>query len=144
MKLLDGNDTHTSYYTDEGGKKEKLFEIVKKFEGNHDNKFGQPIDVYMSWFQEEGTYLTEYLVSKELMVSTMKNAGCYLVDSDTFGNIYNLNKDWFARVAPTEENKKNKKFYADVIKYFGHLEGADKESKIYSFLNRYYIFKKIE
>ncbi len=144
MKLLNGNDTYTSYYTDEDGKKVKFFEIIKKFQGNHDNKIGQAIDVYMSWFQEEGTYITEYLVSKELMVSTMKKAGCYLVDSDTFGNIYNLNKDWFARVAPTEENKKNKKFYERVIKYYGNLEGADKESKTYSFLNRFYIFKKIE
>ena len=78
------------------------------------------------------------------MISTMKKAGCYLVDSDTFGNIYDLNKDWFARVAPTEENIKNKKFYERVIKYYGNLEGADKESKTYSFLNRFYIFKKIE
>lgn len=144
MKLLNGNDTYTSYYTDEDGKKVKFFEIIKRFEGNHDNKVGQAIDVYMSWFLEEGTYITEYLVSKELMVSTMKKAGCYLLDSDTFGNIYNLNKDWFGKVAPTEENKKNKKFYEKVSKFYENLEGADKESKTYSFLNRFYIFKKIE
>ena len=69
---------------------------------------------------------------------------CYLLDSDTFGNIYNLNKDWFGKVAPTEENKKNKKFYEKVSKFYENLEGADKESKTYSFLNRFYIFKKIE
>ena len=78
------------------------------------------------------------------MVSTMKKAGCYLIDTATFGNVYDLNKDWFKRVAPTEENVKNKKFYDRISKFYDNLQGADKESKTYSFLNRYYIFKKIE
>ena len=144
MKLLNGNDTYTSFFTDDEGKKVKFFEIVKKFEGNYNGEIGKGIDVHMSWFMQEGTYFSEYLVSKKLMVDTMKKAGCYLVDSDLFRNVYNLNKDWFYKVAPTEENKKNKRFYEKISKFYGKLEGADKESKTYSFLNRFYIFKKIE
>ena len=144
MKMLGENDTYTSFYTDEEGKKRIFYEIVKKFDGKYDNKIGRAIDVHMSWFCDDGQYFTEYLVSKDLMVSTMKKAGCYLIDTDIFRNVYNLNKDWFERVAPTEENIKNKKFYAKVQKFYEDLDGPDKQSKEYSFLNRYYIFKKIE
>ena len=144
MKLLNGNDTYTSFFTDDEGKKVKFFEIVKKFEGNYNDEIGKGIDVHMSWISQEGTYFSEYLVSKKLMVDTMRKAGCYLIDSDLFRNVYNLNKDWFYKVAPTEENKKNKRYYEKISKFYGKLEGADKESKTYSFLNRFYIFKKIE
>jgi hypothetical protein len=47
-------------------------------------------------------------------------------------------------VTPHEENYKNKKFYEDVAKFYDNLKGADKESKLYSFLNKYYIFQKFE
>ena len=42
------------------------------------------------------------------------------------------------------ENVKNKEFYNKVSKFYGELKGQDKESKTYSFLNRYYIFQKME
>ena len=144
LKLLNGNDTFTSYYTDDDGKKVKLYELVKKFPGTYNNKPGNGVDVFLGWIMDEGTYIEEYLVSKELLVDTMKKAGCYLVETDTFGNVYNLNKDWFNKVAPTEENVKNRKYYDDVRKFYGNSEGIEKETKVYSFLNRYYIFKKIE
>ena len=44
----------------------------------------------------------------------------------------------------SSKNVKNKEFYADVGKFYDELKGADKEGKIFSFLNRYYIFQKIE
>jgi hypothetical protein len=78
------------------------------------------------------------------MVSTMEKAGCRLVDSDTFSNIYNINKSWFMDVVPHEENYKNKKFYEDAAKFYGVLKGADKESQKFSFLNKFYVFQKIE
>ena len=74
----------------------------------------------------------------------MKKAGCMLVDSESFGNIYKLNKPYFTNVIEHEENAKNKKFYEKVAKFYDNLKGADKESKVFSFLNRYYIFKRIE
>ena len=144
MKLLDGKDKYTSYYTDEDGNKMKFFEIIKKFKGELENKPGLPIDVYMSWISEEGTYFEEYLVTKKFMVDSMKKAGCYLVDSDLFSNVFELNKDYFDKVIKFEENQRNKKFYYDVAKFYDDLKGVDKESKTYCFLNRYYIFKKIE
>lgn len=144
VKMLGDNNKYTSFYTDDEGKKVKFFEIVKKFEGNLENKPGQPIDVYMSWISDEGTYYEEYLVSKKLMVETMKKAGCMLMDTASFSSLYEMNKEYFNNVINYEENQKNKKFYKDVATFYGDLKGADKESKVYSFLNRYYIFKKIE
>jgi NAD(P)-dependent dehydrogenase (short-subunit alcohol dehydrogenase family) len=68
-----------------------------------------------------------------------------IIETDLFANIFNINRYWFSEVVPHEENFKNKKFYEDVGKFFdNNLKGADKESKTYSFLNRYYVFQKME
>jgi len=93
---------------------------------------------------EEDKYFEEYLVSRKLLVNTMREAGCMLVDSELFSTVYEINKPYFENVIQYEENPKNKKFYQKVAKFYDNLKGADKESKNYSFLNRYYVFKKIE
>ena len=142
MKLLGDKDNYTAYYTDDNGEKLKLYEITKKFSGPYKDEPGQSIDVLQRWFSEVA--ITENLVSPKLMVKTMEKANCRLVDSDLFGNLYQMNKGWFNDVVPHEENPKNKVFYEDVGKFYGELKGADKESKTYSFLNRYYIFQKME
>ena len=140
-KLLDGSDKYTSSYTDEDGNRQKLFEIVKKYD-KIESKPGLPIDVMMNWISDN--YIQEYVVSYDYMVKTMEKAGCKLIDSESFKYLYNVNKEWFESVTPTEENKKNKQFYEKINKFYGDLKGASKESKYYSFLNRYYVFKKID
>jgi len=144
MNLLKDKNTYTSYYTDEDGKKVKCFEIVKKFNGELEDKVGQSIDVHMSWISEEGKYIEEYLVTRKLLESTMKKAGCILVDTESFKNVYEINKPYFTKVIQYEENYKNKKFYEKVANFFEDLKGIDKELQHYSFLNRYYVFKRIE
>ena len=142
MKLLGNNDSYTAYYTDDNGQKTKLYEITKKFTGDVKDEPGQTIDVYQKWVSEVSR--PENLVTDKLMIKTMEKAGCKLIDDDTYINVYNLNKPWFNEVIPHEENPKNKKFYEDVAKFYGPLKGADKESKTYSFLNKYYVFQKVE
>lgn len=139
--LFQDSDKYTSNYTDEDGQRQKLYEIVKKYDKFNKN-VGNPINVLMSWINDD--YIQEYLVSKELLVNTMKKAGCRLVDTDTFKNVYEINKPYFTEVIKYEENPKNKIFYERVAEYYTNLSGADKESKNYSFLNRYYIFQKTE
>ena len=141
-KNFDENGHITSYYTDDEGKRNVLFDIVKKYDGDITNKVGQPIDVHMSWISEEGKYIEEYLVTKELMVDTMAKAGCRLVDTDLFANIFNINRPYFENVIKYEENPKNKQFYEKVAEFFGDLKGADKESRNWSFMFRYYVFQK--
>ena len=141
-ELLGDKDIYTSYYTDDNGEKQKLYEIIKNFKGQLKDEPGQSIDVLMSWVSD--VYNTENLITPKLMVKSMEKAGCRLVDSDLFSNLYQINKGWFSDVISHEENIKNKKYYNDVNLFFGELKGQDKESKIYSFLNRYYIFQRME
>ena len=141
--LLEKDNTYTSYYTDEEGKRTKLFEIVKKYDGNKLDRTGLALDVHMAWISEEGKYETEYLVTKDFMIDTMKKkCNADLIETDTFENLYHINKPWFDMIVNVEENLKNRKFYQDVYKFYGDLKGADKESKKYSFLFRYFVFQK--
>ncbi len=145
---FDESGNITAYYTDDDGKRNILYEIVKKYSDDNssskNNKVGLPIDVHMSWISEEGKYIEEYLVSQELMTNTMKRAGCRLVDTDLFSNIFYLNKPYFENVIKYEENPKNKQFYEKVAEFYGDLKGADKESRAWSFMYRYYVFQKMD
>ena len=143
MDKLGEKDTFTSYYTDDDGNRKKLFEIVKKFDGKYSDKEGQAIDVHISWIMEENKYITEYLVSETLLTKTMEKAGCRIVETDTFSNLFFINQPYFTNVIEHEENPKNYKFYKNVAQYYGDLKGVDKESKLFTFLNRYYVFQKI-
>lgn len=141
MTLLGDKNTFTSYYTDEEGQRKKFFEIIKKFDSDIKDEPGLAIDVFMPWINEK--YNTEYLVTPKLLIDTMKKAGCLLVDTDLFVNTYNINSEWFNQVIDHEENPKNKKFYKEVAEFYSELKGADKESRVWNDLYRYYIFKKI-
>ncbi len=143
MNLLNGKESFTSWYTDDEGQRAKFFEIIKKFEGDVSDEPGQAIDVHMGWVSQEGKYITEYLVTPKLLIKTMEKSGCVLVDTDLFVNTYNINKEWFNEVIEHEENPKNKKFYKSVAQFYGDLKGADKESRLWNDLYRFYVFKKI-
>jgi SAM-dependent methyltransferase len=143
MDKLGDKDTYTTYYTDEDGSRKKLFEIVKKFDGNLEDKEGLPIDVYMDWIMQENKYETEYLVTPTLLNKIMEKAECQLVETDLFSNLYYINQQYFTQVIEHEENPKNYKFYKKVASFYEDLKGIDKESKVFSFLNRFYIYKKI-
>jgi len=143
MDKLGDKDTYTTYYTDDDGTRKKLFEIVKRFEGKLEDKEGLPIDVYMDWIMQENKYETEYLVTPNLLNKIMKKAGCQLVETDLFSNLYHINQQYFTQVIEHEENPKNYKFYKKVASFYEDLKGIDKESKVFSFLNRFYIYKKI-
>jgi SAM-dependent methyltransferase len=144
MDKLGDKDTFTAYYTDDDGSRKKLFEIVKKFEGKLEDKEGLPIDVHMAWIMQENKYETEYLITPKLLNKVMEKAGCRLVETDLFSNLYTINQQYFTQVIEHEENPKNYKFYKKVAAFFEELKGVDKESKIFSFLNRYYVYQKIE
>ena len=143
LNLLNGQDSFISWYTDDEGQRKKFFEIIKKFNNELKDEPGLAIDVYMAWINADNTYETEYLITQKLLIKTLEKTGCVLVDTDSFFNIYNLNKDWFLNVINHEENPKNKKFYKNVAKFYENLKGVDKESKTWTDLFRYYIFKKI-
>ena len=141
ITLLNKQDIYTSNYTTDEGQRSKFFEITKKFPGDLKDVPGQMIDVQMGWVSDDP--YTEYLITPKLLIDSMKNADCVLVESDLFVNTYNINSDWMLNVTKFEHNPKNKQFYDKVSQFYGDLKGADKESKIWNKLFRYYIFKKI-
>ena len=142
MKLLNNNEIYTSSYTDEEGKREKLFEINRNFKDTKElNQTGLGLNVLMTW--ENTNYATEYLVTPEYLEEIMKKkCNAVLIDSDNFENLYTLNEPFFKDVVQTEDNPKNKAYYERISEYYQNLKGADRESKTYSFLNRYYVFMK--
>ena len=144
LNLLNGKQSYTSFYTNDEGQRTKFFEIIKKFDGDINDNPGNAIDVHMGWVSQEGKYITEYLVTPKLLIKTMEKAGCVLVDTDLFVNLYNINKEWFMNVIDYEQNPKNKKFYKDVAKFYGDLKGAEKEGRIWNDLYRFYVFKMLD
>ena len=143
MNLLNNKEIYTSWYTDNDGQRKKLFEIIKKFTGNIQDIPGQAVDYHMAWIQQEDVYYTEYMVTPNHLIKVMKQAGCEIVETDLFVNLYNINKEWFLNVIDHEENPKNKIYYKRLAQFYGDLKGADKESRNYFELFRYYIFKKM-
>jgi SAM-dependent methyltransferase len=146
IELLNDNDSYKSEYTDDEGKNNLLFEIVKKYGNIKDfNQTNIPIDVHMSWISNEDKYITEYVVTKEHLIKTLaEKVGLKLVDTQMFGDLYNINKEFFMNTINYEENEKNKQFFMKVKSFYELEKDIDKESKVYSDLFRYYIFQKVD
>ena len=146
MNLLDNKKSYKAEFTNDEGENNVLFEIVDRF-GKIDNfnQTGIAIDVHMSWISEENKYITEYLVTKEYLTKVLsEKAGLRLIDTEMFGNMYNINTDFFMNTINFEENYKNKKFFMKVKNFYNLEKEEDIKSKIYSDLFRYYIFQKVE
>jgi SAM-dependent methyltransferase len=147
MKLIGDKDKATQYYIDENGKSQMLFEIVKKYISPDSKTIlgtGNAIDVYISWFSEEGRYLTEYLVDSRFFVEDLKNdCGLELVDSDNFGNQVNLHEAYITEFAKYEETDETRKFLADVAKFY-EINSVNEGCKIWNALFRYYVFRKVD
>lgn len=145
LQYLGGNNTATGYYTDEKGKKEKLFEIVKKF-GNLDTTKpigpGHAIDLFAAWMFEDGSYQTEYLVDyKFLKEDLLKDCDLELIETDLFENQFKMNKDFFKNYQQYMHNPDTRKFLTSVAAYYEDTE-LNKICYEYSFLQRYCIFRK--
>jgi hypothetical protein len=141
--LLKDKDKYSVFY-DENGEKKLLFDIVKKYDENNKNKLGNAIDVHMAWISEEGVYQTEYLVYSDFIIKSLKEkCNLVLVETDTFENVFINNKSFLETGSQIEEDEKTKKFYSDVYKFYTPSE-INKSSYEYSFLNRYYVFRKVE
>lgn len=128
-------------YTDKKGNRKTLFEIVNKY-GNIDVSkhigVGQSIDVYNSWFMEEGNYQTEYLVDKRFVISELaRDCDLVLIDTGTFGDIIKSQKQYLTKYSIYD--KKNA-FQAKVGEYFDNSE-INVGSRVQSNLFRYYVFQ---
>ena len=140
-KLLGENNNYSFTYTDDYGKSHVLFDIVKKYDDS-DGHLGNPIDVYISWFSNEGRYLTEYLVDKDFVVSEFdKDCNMELVDTDGLGNQYELHRDFFTKYVKHEETSDTHRVLNNVSKFYEDND-INIGSRIWNNLFRFYVFKK--
>lgn len=131
----------TSYYTTKEGEKKVIFDVKKKYEGESDDKTGQPIDVHLPAFDDD-KYVVEYMVPKNLLVRKMKESGFRLIDTDLFQNTYNKHKSFFEDVVQEEEHQGTRKFYMQVKEYYNTSDPMNQACFQFTNLSRYYVFQK--
>ena len=139
---LKNTDRYIEYYN-ENGEKNILFDIVKKYNDQSNSPFGNAIDVHMAWLFEKGIYRTEYLVDSQYLIKSLKEkCSMELVETYGFEEIFNDNKEFLKLSSEIEESIRIK-FFKDVYKFYNPNE-INSKCYGYSFLNRFYIFRKRE
>jgi len=85
----------------------------------------------------------EYLVSDKYLIKSLKeNANMVLVESNNFSNIFNNYKHFMNNSIHFESVDATKKFFMKVKNIYNDNDNMNAE-KIFSFFNKYYIFKKL-
>ena len=147
-KLLQNKSKLTVGYTDNYGKKNTFFEIVKMYKDDASG-VGLAIDLYNSLISEKDKFIREYLVEKEFLIKSMADkCGLELIETDTFKNLFQLYKGYFSNAqGGTKTMKEIKHFYSllDPENKDKHsVEEIEINSASYKLaaLNRYYVFKK--
>jgi SAM-dependent methyltransferase/nicotinic acid mononucleotide adenylyltransferase len=144
-KLLKGKDKYTQEYTDKNGNVKTLFEIKKKYEDVDDDVVmgtGNAIDVHMAWLFNDGVFQPEYLVDDRFIIDEFKkDCNLELVSTDSFENQLTLHKEYlteYAEFEADERTKKNLEKFAQIYKRSSENDG----SRVYTNLERYYVFRK--
>ena len=133
-----------SEYYDNNGEKSLLFDIVKKYDDTNKSNYGMAIDVHMAWLFEDGVYRTEYLVFKDFIIKSLKErCQLELVETCLFEDLFNNAKDFLNLSSEIEEQEKRKKSFKDFYSFYNETE-INKKCYSYSFLNRFYVFRKTE
>jgi hypothetical protein len=145
IQLLSDKQSVSYDYTDEKGDKQKLFEIVKKFDVDTKKHIGvgNAIDLFAAWMFEDGTYQTEYLVDLEFIKKDLlEYCNLEIIETDLYENQYNLNKIFFTEnYYMGQPNEKTREFFKNVSEYYTKSEIND-ICKIYTFLHRFTVFRK--
>lgn len=146
IKALENKSIITYEYTDDEGNKQKLFEIIKKYNDvliKKDIGLGNPIELFASWMFEDGNFMTEYLVDVDfLKKDLLKTCDLELIETDTFENQYIINKEFFKdNIYNYEPNLETRDFLDKVSKYYEKSEIND-TCKVFTNLWRFSIFRK--
>lgn len=132
-------------YTNKEGEKKILFEIVKRYPDVDDSiiiGLGNAIDVYMAWYTTEGRYIPEYLVDPRYLISELdKDCDMELIESDSFSNQYETQKEFILNYSQFDLGEKTKDFFKNIGKFYINNE-INNGGKLYNDIMRYYIFRK--
>ncbi len=116
----------------------KIFDIVKKYKetgfADDETSVGYPISVYQDSINK---YATEYLVNFEYLERLMSDYGFALIGPEEAKQLgFNKGSALFEELYQSMKKEPNTKLY-------GEAANMNREEKEISFLNRYFIFKKI-
>tara|TARA_Y100000768_G_scaffold198226_1_gene148995 strand:- start:8462 stop:11449 length:2988 start_codon:yes stop_codon:yes gene_type:complete len=152
ITTLDGDILHNlfkqhngiieSYYTDSNENKNKFFNFTANYDyKNTDiNKCGLNYESYLSWINDDNESYTEYIVGKDYIIKTLEEkANMSLVDTASFSEIYKNYNEFFSNSAKYESEKRTKMFFMTINEFYNK---ENLHERIFSFLNRMYIFKK--
>lgn len=152
LDMLGENEKFTSYYTDEHGTKKKFWEAIRKFKYPRNYKTemlgtGNAIDIFdvLKKF-EEGKYQTEYLVDPRFFTKELKDkCGLELIESDTFGNMFNTHSDFFNKgYSDHESDPRTRRFFEESKAYYDQVDEVNKACFDQTKITRYYIFRKVK
>jgi hypothetical protein len=146
IKLIGNNESYTEFFDDNGIKK-KFFELIKRYDDiNQNDTIGvsNGIDLYASWMFNEGTYVMEYLVDYNFIVSDLeRDCDLELVDSDLFGNHYHIQKEFLNDARKYESTKQTRNYLkTKASKIYTQEDEFIEKSRNFSFLYRYYVFRR--
>ena len=92
----------------------------------------------MKWINQD-EYYKEYLVEPSFLIESMEKNGLTLIETDTFKNLFDYNKEFLINNAKHESIPSTNKFFKNIATFY---DDNLKNFHLYSFLNRYYIFQK--
>lgn len=146
-----GNENKIINYADINGIKTPIHSIEKKYDINDKDKViknnnkiifkcGNAIDVMVG---EGGITAIEYLVDKTYLINKMKENGLNLIETGTFKEMYENMKEYVNTIKEVETKPKMKDYLQNKLSKYYEDNEINKECKKISFLNRYYVFKKL-
>lgn len=144
-ELLRDKEKYTQEYTDENGNVQVLFEIVKKYQEESEDTImgtGNTIDMYISWFMNEGNYQPEYLVDSRFLIDELsRDCDMDLVTTNSFENQYLLEEEFFTKYSQYEADERTKNNFFKIAEFY-KSNSVNDACKIYTKLERFYVFRK--
>lgn len=145
--LLESNkgDADFKYLNHATGEMDTIFRIKRVYNSRRTfarMKTGCGIDVHIRGFMEEGHFEREFLIPDHHLKQTMKKHGFVLVESNAFGDMHNVKV--VERLMKQETNQTVSRKYQEMLVFYDktRTDAELDESRAFSNLFRYYVFKK--
>ena len=93
----------------------------------------------------ENTYQPEYIIDPDFLINELESkCNMILLDTDSFGNQFNMYRYFFENIADYEANEKTNSYFMKIKEFYNFDNDVNKNSFELTKLNRYFIFQKIK